>query len=77
MKRAIERVWSGLRSAGPYLLVELLLPGGTLVALFLWLSSGTARGQLATVPAAATSPVALERVITPQVLGWANQRQPN
>ena len=27
-----------LRAAGPYLLIELLLPGGTLVALLLWLS---------------------------------------
>lgn len=26
------------RDLGPYLLVELLLPGGTLVALLLWLS---------------------------------------
>ena len=27
-----------LRKLGPYLLVELLLPGGTLVALLLWLT---------------------------------------
>ena len=27
-----------LRAFGPYLLVELLLPGGTLIALLLWLS---------------------------------------
>ncbi len=27
----------GARSASPYLLVELLLPGGTLIALLLWL----------------------------------------
>jgi hypothetical protein len=26
------------RSIGPYLLVEVLLPGGTLIALLLWLS---------------------------------------
>ena len=28
---------TGLREFGPYLLIELLLPGGTLVALVLWL----------------------------------------
>jgi hypothetical protein len=27
------------RTAGPYLLVEILLPGGTLIALALWLLS--------------------------------------
>jgi hypothetical protein len=27
----------GMREFGPYLLIELLLPGGTLVALLLWL----------------------------------------
>ena len=27
------------RSAGPYLLVEIVLPGGTLIALALWLLS--------------------------------------
>ena len=33
-------VWkslSALRAAGPYLLIELILPGGTLVAFLLWL----------------------------------------
>jgi hypothetical protein len=33
MKRLLE----GARSASPYLLVELLLPGGTLIALLMWL----------------------------------------
>ena len=33
MKRIIE----GARSASPYLLVELLVPGGTLIALLMWL----------------------------------------
>jgi hypothetical protein len=27
-----------MQNAGPYLLVELLLPGGTLIALLLWVS---------------------------------------
>ena len=33
-KTILER----LRQLGPYLLIELLLPGGTLIALLLWLS---------------------------------------
>jgi len=33
----MQRLLSGARSASPYLLVELLLPGGTLIALLLWL----------------------------------------
>lgn len=33
-----ERAFHRVRSLGPYLLIELLLPGGTLVALLLWLS---------------------------------------
>jgi len=48
---------------GPYLLVELLLPGGTLLALLLWLSSGASRGQLAEVQQSVMSPVAVEQVV--------------
>ena len=33
----MKRIIAGARSASPYLLVELLLPGGTLIALLLWL----------------------------------------
>jgi hypothetical protein len=33
------------RQASPYLLVELLLPGGTLVALILWLYRRQRRGM--------------------------------
>ena len=35
------RVWKSLpklRALGPYLVIELVLPGGTLLALLLWLS---------------------------------------
>lgn len=35
---AVEKLLSNARSVGPYLLVEILLPGGTLIALALWLS---------------------------------------
>ena len=34
---ASNRILQALRSLGPYLLIELLLPGGTLLALLLWL----------------------------------------
>jgi hypothetical protein len=53
-----------LRRAGPYLLLELLLPGGTLLALLLWLSSGVPRGQLADVQRLSPVRVAIERVVT-------------
>jgi hypothetical protein len=33
---AVKRLLAGARSASPYLLVELLLPGGTLIALLMW-----------------------------------------
>jgi hypothetical protein len=33
----MKRFLAGARSASPYLLVELLLPGGTLIALLLWI----------------------------------------
>jgi hypothetical protein len=52
-----------LRELGPYVLVDLLLPGGTLLALVLWLSSGTGRGQLAEMHHAAPAAVAIERVV--------------
>jgi hypothetical protein len=52
-----------LRELGPYVLVDLLLPGGTLLALVLWLSSGTGRGQLAEMNHAAPAAVAIERVV--------------
>ena len=35
-----------LRAAGPYVLVELLLPGGTFIAALLWLSQRFARNGL-------------------------------
>ena len=52
-----------LRRAGPYLLLELLLPGGTLVALLLWLSSVLGRGQFADVKPLSSAPVCIERVV--------------
>jgi hypothetical protein len=36
--RLVHKSSMGLRTFGPYLLLEVLLPGGTLLALLLWLS---------------------------------------
>ena len=32
----MKRIARGLRKVGPYMAVELLLPGGTLIALLMW-----------------------------------------
>jgi len=33
----MKKLITGARGASPYLLVELLLPGGTLIALLMWI----------------------------------------
>ena len=38
MRARLNWVWQHMYNLGPYVLVELLLPGGTLLALLLWLS---------------------------------------
>jgi hypothetical protein len=52
-----------LRRVGPYVLVELLLPGGTLLALLLWLSNGVGRGHFANLYQAEISPSVMQRVV--------------
>jgi hypothetical protein len=34
--RAVEWILAQLRTLGPYLAIELILPGGSIVALLLW-----------------------------------------
>ena len=62
----MNRVLSGLlgasRKAGPYLLVELLLPGGTLIALLLWFSANGV-GRFADPHPVRLSPSAIERLL--------------
>jgi hypothetical protein len=41
--RPLKRLAHAARKAGPYVMIEVLLPGGTLIALLLWLSQ---RGRL-------------------------------
>jgi hypothetical protein len=50
--KAVERILRRLRSLGPYLAVELFLPGGSIVALLLW----TYRHRTAARPTARRSP---------------------
>lgn len=38
----MKKIWQQLRAFGPYLAIELLIPGGTLVALLLWFSRRSA-----------------------------------
>jgi hypothetical protein len=50
----VKELLQGARSFSPYLLIEVLLPGGTLIALFLWLfrryQKGNADARLAQKP---------------------------
>ena len=55
-----------IRKFGPYLLIELLLPGGTLLALLLWLSQGLGRGGFADVQQSGTAPSAIEHTVAPR-----------
>ena len=57
-----KRGRSFLKGAGPYLMLEMLLPGGTLLAVLLWLATGSSRGQPADVHRRVTEPVTIERV---------------
>jgi hypothetical protein len=61
--RLYTRISQSLRRLGPYLLIELLLPGGTLLALLLWLSQGMTRGGFAGVHPPVVGPCAIERSI--------------
>jgi hypothetical protein len=46
----LKSILQGLRAAGPYLAVELILPGGTLVALLMWLAQRKRASMLALAP---------------------------
>ena len=51
------------RGLGPYVLMELLLPGGTLLAILFWLCQGGARTGLWAMPQPVVAPVAVEQVV--------------
>lgn len=64
MKGVLSKgVFAALQRAGPYVLVELLLPGGTLLALLLWISSGVGRGHFAEAQPIGMTPSNIERVV--------------
>jgi hypothetical protein len=50
--RAIAWMLGTLRSLGPYLAIELILPGGSIVALLLWAYRHRSAARLAAVPSA-------------------------
>ena len=58
-RRALRR----LRRTWPYVLVEVLVPGGTVLALLLWLSSGQAKGQFGEQQAVPDNPSAISVVV--------------
>jgi len=55
----LKRGLALLRSIGPYAAIEILLPGGTLIALLLWLSR---RGAFTTIAGRDLQSVAIVRV---------------
>jgi len=57
LRGAVARVQQWMRSLGPYVAIELLLPGGTIIALALWAyrRRRAARGS-ATAPSSAIVP---------------------
>jgi hypothetical protein len=59
---ALKNLFPKLRSLGPYVFVELLLPGGTLIALLLWLSQGLSRTGTLTVYPPVEAPAVVARV---------------
>jgi hypothetical protein len=56
LANGMDRLQHLARAAGPYLLLELFMPGGTLVALLLywWKRRGAAAVTLPTSPASST-----------------------
>lgn len=48
LQAAITRIMTSIRSLGPYLAIELIMPGGSIIALVLWTyrNPRAARGSL-------------------------------
>ena len=68
MRAVWRRLMPTARGLGPYVLVELLLPGGTLLAILLWLCQGGARTGLLAVTPPVVTPVAVEQVVSSSLL---------
>ena len=65
MRAAWRQLMPKARGLGPYVLMELLLPGGTLLAILFWLFQGGVRTGLLAIPQPVTAPVAVEQVVAP------------
>jgi len=50
--RAVEWIFAQLRTLGPYLAIELILPGGSIVALLLWAYRHRSTAREAVTPVA-------------------------
>jgi hypothetical protein len=58
----LKNLFLKLRALSPYLFVELLLPGGTLIALLLWVSQGMTRTGTLTVHLPVEAPAVVARI---------------
>ena len=63
-----------LRKTWPYVLVEVLVPGGTILALLLWLSSGQAKGQFCETQPVPHSHTTLELFVGPADAAASRER---
>jgi hypothetical protein len=74
--KAVEQIFRQARSLGPYLAIELILPGGSIVALLLWSfrNRPAARQMAARI---ATAPYALWTRFTAalRAASWANMHR--
>jgi hypothetical protein len=68
MRATWRRLMPKARGLGPYVLMELLLPGGTLLAILFWLCQGGARTGLLAIPQPVAAPVAVEQVVSASTL---------
>jgi hypothetical protein len=67
MSNRIPAITAGIRRVAPYLAVELILPGGSLVALTLWLlrNRSSLKQSLARIPSRARTTFQLVAVLRP------------
>lgn len=67
MSFRILKTIAGIRRVAPYLLIELILPGGSIVALILWLlrNGASVRRVLARIPLRAKSVAQFAAVLRP------------
>lgn len=67
MSLRIAKIFAAIRQVAPYLAIELLLPGGSLVALILWLLKNRARlrNGLATARSSVRTTSQLAAVLRP------------